>query len=79
MPRMCMRNPADLTKCSIENQMSRQVGGRPQDSFLDFAVQPNDDEISRLHRFIRNAARLDDNSSRMASASVSGILSESSS
>ncbi len=41
--------------------MCRQVGGWPQDSFDDLAIEIGDHQILWFHFFVGNATRLDNN------------------
>src|SRR5580704_3427531 len=64
--RMRVRHAADSLKRFVQNQMRRQVRRRPQTPFHRLAVQIDNNQIFRLHRFVRHAARLDRNQSFFA-------------
>src|SRR5579859_2262241 len=63
-PRSCgrgmrVRDASNTGERLIKNQVRRKVRGRSQRTFFFFFKQKTAYEIFRLHRFVRNTARLD--------------------
>ena len=62
--RVC--DAANGGKGFVKDQVSGQIGGRPQIAFDELAFEIDDDEIFRLHRVVGDAAGLDDDEAFLA-------------
>src|SRR5262249_49521498 len=59
MSRMSVGYTADRRECTVERNMGREIGRRPEGPFHDTAVQGGHDHVGRRHALVGYAARLD--------------------